>query len=158
MACETVACSPVVSVSPPIVTSMSGAGQAAGDATASPVIEPQWPAVSTQLGAISVPVHRNAEPKVMRATDGYAPLAVLWPPTMAEAGVAPARSSAPATTAARNVERTEVIWRANAAAARFWRSYWVAITTWRVRARTIRTPAPPDSRTGCRTGTAPRAR
>src|SRR4051794_24095524 len=110
MACETATFSPLPAVSPPISTSMSGAGQAAGAATASPVIEPQWPAVSTQLGAISVPVHRNEAPKVIRATDGYAPAAVLWPPTMAEAGEAPVRSSAPATTAARSVERMWVIY------------------------------------------------
>src|SRR3954447_429787 len=92
-----------------MVTSMSGAGHDAGVATASPVIEPQWPAVSTQLGAISVPVHRNEAPKEIRAPDGWAPLAVWWPPTMAEAGAAPASRSALATRAARIVER-RVIW------------------------------------------------
>src|SRR3954452_10220607 len=137
---------------------MSGAGQAAGDATASPVIEPQWPAVSTQLGAISVPVHRNDAPKVIRATEGYAPLAVAWPPTMAEAGAAPASRSAPATRAAHIVERRWVIWGANAARAGFWRSYWGDVLIWRVRARTIRTDRPRDSPTARRTRPAPRPR
>ena len=41
-------------------TSISGAGQEAGVATAAPVTELQWPAVSTVSGAISVPVQRNA--------------------------------------------------------------------------------------------------
>src|SRR3954465_6286179 len=61
-------------------TLISGAGHAAGDATAAPVIEPQWPAVRTQLGAISVPLHRNDAPKVIRATDGYGPASC--PPTL----------------------------------------------------------------------------
>ncbi len=37
-------------------TSISGAGQEAGVATTAPVIEEQWPAVRTFVGAISVPV------------------------------------------------------------------------------------------------------
>jgi hypothetical protein len=51
-------------------TSISCGGQAAGEATAAPVIDEQWPAVSTQFGAISVPVHRNDEPKRISATAG----------------------------------------------------------------------------------------
>ena len=51
-------------------TVISCGGQAAGVPTAPPVIEPQWPAVSTHVGAISVPVHRNALPKVISATAG----------------------------------------------------------------------------------------
>src|ERR687897_442870 len=42
---ETVALSPSPSRVPPIVTSMSGAGQAIGEETAAPVTELQWPAV-----------------------------------------------------------------------------------------------------------------
>ena len=49
---------------------MSAAGHPAGVPTAAPVIEPQWPAVSTVVGAISVPVHRKEEPKVISAIDG----------------------------------------------------------------------------------------
>src|SRR5829696_6078362 len=49
---ETVASSPSPSFVPPIVTLMSGAGQAIGDATAAPVSELQWPAVKTVSGAI----------------------------------------------------------------------------------------------------------
>ena len=41
------------------------------------MIEPQWPAVSTSVGAISVPVHRNDWPNVISATDGYAPGGVV---------------------------------------------------------------------------------
>src|SRR3954467_13440043 len=69
-------------------TSMSGAGHEAGVATAAPVTEPQCPAVSTHVGAISVPVHRNEGPKVISATDGYAPGAASWPPTTASEGEA----------------------------------------------------------------------
>ena len=62
--------SPWPGLSEPMRTSISGAGQPAGVATAAPVIEPQWPAVSTQVGAISVPVHRNDWPNVISATAG----------------------------------------------------------------------------------------
>ena len=48
---------------------MSWGGHEAGEATAAPVTEPQWPAVSTVVGEISVPVHRKA-PKVISATAG----------------------------------------------------------------------------------------
>src|SRR3954466_4443249 len=50
---------------------------------------------------MSVPVHRNALPKVISATDGYAPLAVLWPPTIAIEGVAEKAVIAPARASAR---------------------------------------------------------
>ena len=84
---------------PPICTSISGAGQDAGDATATPVMEPQCPAVSTQLGAISVPVHRNDFPKVMRATEGYGPAS--WPPTTASEDAGATASAALAAASAR---------------------------------------------------------
>jgi hypothetical protein len=54
----------------PMRTSISCGGHAAGEATAAPVIEPQCPAVSTHVGAISVPVHRNEEPRWTSATAG----------------------------------------------------------------------------------------
>src|SRR3954471_3806440 len=69
-------------------TSMSCGGQPAGVPTAAPVIEPQCPAVSTHLGAISVPVHRNDWPNVISATAGYAPGAASFPPTTACDGAA----------------------------------------------------------------------
>src|SRR4051812_31827962 len=84
----------------PMRTVISGAGHDAGEATAAPVIEPQCPAVSTQLGAISVPVHRNALPKVISATDGYFPAGAAWPPTIANDGLAVKASTAPAVTSA----------------------------------------------------------
>ncbi len=54
----------------PTRTSISAAGQPAGLATAAPVTEPQCPAVSTQSGAITVPVQRKLLPKVISATCG----------------------------------------------------------------------------------------
>src|SRR3954453_15885821 len=74
-------------------TLMSCGGQLAGDATAAPVTLPQWPALRTQSGVTSVPVHRNG-PKVISATDGYSPGLALLPPTTAEDGTAVAPSSA----------------------------------------------------------------
>ena len=41
-------------------------------ATAAPVSEPQWPALSTVSGEISVPVQPKA-PKVISATEGNSP-------------------------------------------------------------------------------------
>src|SRR5215213_4673059 len=55
----------------------------------------QWPAVSTQLGVISVPVQRNG-PKVISATAGYSPGLASFPPTTADDGAAPAPSRAAA--------------------------------------------------------------
>src|SRR6478735_3864530 len=80
---------------------MRGAGHDAGEATAAPVIEPQWPAVSTQFGAISVPVHRNDCPNVIRATDGYEPAS--WPPTIASDDAGATASAALADASARRV-------------------------------------------------------
>src|SRR4051794_20068902 len=82
---------------------MSGAGHEAGDATAAPVIEPQWPAVSTQFGAIRVPVHRNDCPNVIRATEGYGPAS--WPPTIASEDAGAIASAALAAARARIVLR-----------------------------------------------------
>src|SRR4051794_33861068 len=62
-------------------------------------MEPQCPAVSTQLGAISVPVHRNDFPKVMRATEGYGPAS--WPPTTASEDAGATASAALAAASAR---------------------------------------------------------
>src|ERR671921_19398 len=82
-------------------TSISGAGQDTGVATAAPVIEPQCPAVRTQFGAISVPVHRNESPSVTRATDGYGPAS--WPPTIAGEDAGATASAALAAASARMV-------------------------------------------------------
>src|SRR5262245_61273225 len=79
--------SPCPGLLEPMRTFMSGAGQEAGVATAAPVTEPQWPAVSTTVGEMSVPEHRKA-PKVTSAIDGYLPAGASWPPTMAKDGVA----------------------------------------------------------------------
>src|SRR5215211_5136535 len=81
----TVARSPSVCVRPPILTSISAAGQAIGDDTAAPVTELQWPAVRTVSGAISVPVQRNAL-YVTSATAGYSPGSASSPPTTASDG------------------------------------------------------------------------
>src|ERR671911_794986 len=89
--------SPSVRVTPPIRTLMSWGGQLAGDATVPAVMFEQWPAVSTQSGVTSVPVHRNG-PKVISATDGYSPGLALPPPTTADEGDAAAPSSAAAVT------------------------------------------------------------
>jgi hypothetical protein len=62
--------SPAPGVTEPMRTSISCGGQAAGEPTAAPVIDEQWPAVSTQRGAISVPVHKKDEPKRISATAG----------------------------------------------------------------------------------------
>jgi hypothetical protein len=53
----------------------------------------QCPAVSTQSGVTSVPVHRNG-PNVISATDGYSPGLASLPPTTADDGEAPAHMSA----------------------------------------------------------------
>src|SRR5215218_8759036 len=89
--------SPSSSVTPPTRTLISGAGQDAGDATVPAVMLLQWPAVSTQFGVISVPVHRNG-PKVISATAGYSPGLASLPPTTADDGLAAAASSAAAVT------------------------------------------------------------
>ena len=60
------------------------------------MIEPQWPAVSTQSGATSVPVQRKLLPRWTSAIDGYAPAAASWPPTMAWDGAAVSASAAEA--------------------------------------------------------------
>ena len=99
-------------------TSMSAAGHAAGVATAAPVIEPQCPAVSTVVGAMSVPVHRKEEPKVISAIDGYAPGAASWPPTMASEGAAVRASDVQAVAAAIEKSAQEVHESCNAAEAR----------------------------------------
>ena len=52
------------------------------------VAEAQWPALSTQFGAISVPVQRKLLPNVISAIDGYAPAGASFPPTMAFDGAA----------------------------------------------------------------------
>src|SRR4051812_24851553 len=83
-------------------TVMSCGGHEAGVATAAPVIEPQWPALSTVSGAISVPVHRKP-PNVIWATDGYSPGAVSVPPTTADDGAAVTASSAQAHASATRV-------------------------------------------------------
>src|SRR4051812_30945097 len=90
-------------------TSMSCGGQPAGVPTAAPVIEPQCPAVSTHLGAISVPVHRNDCPKVISATAGYAPGAASWPPTTAIDGAALSAMAAQGAARASVSRRTRVI-------------------------------------------------
>ena len=63
--------------------------------------EPQCPAVSTVLGAISVPVQRNTLPNVIRATDGYSPAEALFPPTTASDGAAHTARMAHASTRVR---------------------------------------------------------
>ena len=55
---------------------------------APPVIEPQWPAVSTVSGAISVPVQRKPLAMITSETDGNSPAAALEPPTIAIDGLA----------------------------------------------------------------------
>src|SRR3954452_7379014 len=75
-------------------TSIAAAGQPTGVPTAAPVIEPQWPAVSTVSGAISVPVHKKLKPKVISAIDVYLPAGAFVPPTMAFDGDATAPSPA----------------------------------------------------------------
>src|SRR5690242_4445585 len=90
-------------------TSISCGGHAAGVPTAAPVIEPQCPAVSTQVGAISVPVHRNDCPNVISATAGYAPGAASFPPTMAIEGAAVRARAAHAAASARLSRRRSVI-------------------------------------------------
>ena len=65
-------------------------------ATAAPVSEPQWPALSTVSGEISVPVQPNA-PKVISATEGNSPAPASLPPTMAEDGAAVKARAASAT-------------------------------------------------------------
>src|SRR5262249_44181424 len=77
---------------------------AAGVPTAAPVIEPQCPAVSTHVGAISVPVHRKDWPNVISATAGYAPGAASLPPTTAIEGAA-VRARAAQTAATPTVSR-----------------------------------------------------
>ena len=47
------------------------------------MIEPQWPALSTVSGAISVPVHRKPLAMMTSATDGNSPGPALVPPTIA---------------------------------------------------------------------------
>ena len=51
-----------------------------------PVIEPQCPAVSTQSGAIRVPLHPNEPPIITSATYGNRPGGTGFPPTTASAG------------------------------------------------------------------------
>src|SRR3954451_18570492 len=63
---------------------------------------------------MSVPVHRNALPKVISATDGYAPLAVAWPPTMAIEGPAVGARAAPAMADVRRSRRRSFIGVSNA--------------------------------------------
>src|SRR4051794_1071788 len=95
---------PVPGLFEPMRTLMSGAGQEAGVATAAPVTEPQWPAVRTTVGEISVPVHRKA-PKVTSATAGYLPAGAFWPPTIAKDGVAAiARTAAVIASSVRSFE------------------------------------------------------
>ena len=53
-------------------TLIKAGGCEAGVATGAPVIELQWPALSTHVGEISVPVHRNG-PNVISATAEYSP-------------------------------------------------------------------------------------
>src|SRR5687768_4836814 len=72
----------------PMRTSIAAAGQDAGDATAAPVSDEQWPAVRTVSGEISVPVHWNMKPKLICATAGYSPAEALVPPTIASEGEA----------------------------------------------------------------------
>src|SRR6185503_7668444 len=87
---------------------MSCGGQLAGVATAAPVTLPQWPALSTQSGVISVPVHRNG-PKVTSATEGYSPGLALPPPTTADEGAAVRPSSATAITDVTRILRRAVM-------------------------------------------------
>src|SRR3712207_1785269 len=73
----------------PIRTSIACGGYEAGDATlAAPVIEEQWPAVSTVSGEMSVPVHWKTTPKKICATAGYSSGEAFVPPTIAEDGAA----------------------------------------------------------------------
>jgi hypothetical protein len=51
-------------------TSIRGAGQLTSEPVTPVVADAQWPALSTQLGAISVPVQRKLLPNVISATDG----------------------------------------------------------------------------------------
>ena len=95
-------------------TLMSWGGQLAGVATAAPVTLPQCPALSTQSGVISVPVHRNG-PKVISATDGYSPGLAFPPPTTAEEGAAAAPSSATAVTETARTRRKALMRCCNAA-------------------------------------------
>ena len=92
----------------PIVTFTSWGGQDAGEATAAPVSEPQWPALSTVSGEISVPVHPKA-PKVISATEGYSPGEASFPPTIAIAGDAVrARMEPAAASADRLLRRSDM--------------------------------------------------
>ena len=87
---------------------MSWGGHEAGEATAAPVIEPQWPAVSTVVGEISVPVHRKA-PKVISATAGNSFGPAFVPPTTADDGAAEkARMAAMTASSVRDL-RSEVM-------------------------------------------------
>ena len=58
-----------------------------------PVIDPQWPAVITQRGAISVPVQPKEPPMVMFATYRNVPGRAAFPPTTACAGAGSATSA-----------------------------------------------------------------
>src|SRR4051812_21718663 len=88
---------------------MAAAGQAAGVETAAPVIEPQCPAVSTTVGEMSVPVHRNALPRMTSAIDGNSPAEALLPPTTALEGAAVRTRDAAAAAAARESLRRMVM-------------------------------------------------
>src|SRR5690349_24548408 len=48
-----------------------------------PVIEEQWPALTTIVGVTSVPEHRKASSIVISATKGYLPAGTSVPPTTA---------------------------------------------------------------------------
>src|SRR4051794_13445096 len=87
---------------------MSWGGQLAGVATAAPVTLLQCPALRTQSGVISVPVHRNG-PKVISATAGYSPGLALPPPTTADDGAAAAPSSAAAVTDTARTRRKAIM-------------------------------------------------
>ena len=70
--------------------------------------EPQWPALSTVSGEISVPVQPKA-PKVISATEGYSPGDASLPPTIAIAGDAVKARMEPAAASAYRILRRSKI-------------------------------------------------
>ena len=85
---ETGTFSPWPDLLEPMRTSMSGAGHAGGRGDGGAGDRAAVAGGEHESGAISVPVHRKDEPKVISATDGYAPGPASWPPTMASEGAA----------------------------------------------------------------------
>ena len=85
------------------------AGVGASPVLSEPVIDPQWPAVSTHWGAINVPLHPNAPPIRTSATYGNDPGGAAFPPTTAPAEDGPPARIASAHKHGKDIFRTNRI-------------------------------------------------